>query len=166
MVKLRSRVRYNLREVTSKLVREPGLEFRPPDSQTGTISTLPSGQEGFRSPCTWCGRLQSVCYPRAADRCPWYFAGIEITHMFVGWSLLLLEQLKIRLSRSHIPKPEILATNGDIPTGFIGRGKGAGKKLSSHVTKQNLNRLIINEFFLAGALFGLISVPHLNTQPL
>ena len=47
MVKLRSRVRYNLREVTSKLVQEPGLELRPPDSQTGTMSTLPSGQEGF-----------------------------------------------------------------------------------------------------------------------
>lgn len=38
---------HNLHEVKSKLVREPGLELRPPDSQTGTISTLPSGQEGF-----------------------------------------------------------------------------------------------------------------------
>ena len=78
--------------------------------------------------------------------------------MFTGWFLLLLEQIKSRFSRSHIPA-DILATPGDIPTGFIGRDKGAGKKLPSQVTKQNVNRLIISRFFLAGVLpcFGLVS---------
>ena len=110
-------------------------------------------------PCAWWGFLQSVCCPRAHHQ-PCCSAGVEISQMFMGWFLLLLEQIKSRFSRSHIPKPDILATPGDIPTGFIGRGKRAGKKLPS-LHKTQFKQTHHSGFSLAGVLpcFSLVSSP-------